>query len=72
MESVGGINFFLSRLVQLDGLGCVDLRAVSVAGLELLSASIEKLNKALEMKDDRLNLEPVKYPVKTKNIKVGR
>ena len=71
MESVGSINFFLSRLVQLDGLGCVDLQMVSVAGLELLSASIDKLNKALEMKDDRLNLEPVKYPVKTKSIKVG-
>ena len=71
MGSVGSVNFFLSRLVQLDGLGCVDLRKASAAGLELLSASIGKLNTVLEMKEDKLNLKPVKYPVKTKSVKVG-
>ena len=41
---------------QLDGLGCVDLRKASAAG----SASIGKLNTVLEMKEDKLNLKPVK------------
>ena len=44
---------------------------VTTSGLELLSASIGKLNVALEMREDKLNLEPVKYPFKTKGIKVA-
>ena len=49
--------------MQLDGLGCVDLRKASVAGLELLSG---KLNTV----EDKLNLKPVKNPVKTKGAKL--
>ena len=42
-----------------------------MAGLELLFASIGKLNTVLEMKEDKLNLKPVKYPINTKGAKVG-
>lgn len=62
MESSQSVSFFLLRLVHLDCVGCIDFRKATTTGLESLSTAMRKLNVALELQNDKLVIDPLRYP----------
>jgi virulence-associated protein VapD len=61
-----GIKLFLSRLIYLDALGCIDFTTLDMNGLQSILATLAELWAAVEKKDDFFMVGTLKYPLKTK------
>lgn len=57
-------RFFLSRLVFLDAVGCVDFTTIDFAGLQLLSNAMNSMVSSLDKKDEYYLQESLKYPLR--------
>ena len=57
-------RLFLSRLVFLDAVGCVDFTSIDFEGLQLLSNAMNSMVSSLDKKDEYYLQESLKYPLK--------
>ena len=61
-----GIKLFLSRLIYLDAVGCIDFTNLDLAGLHTVLSTLSDLWTAVERKDEFFMVGTLKYPLKTK------
>lgn len=66
IKSASSIKFFLSRIIYLDAIGCVNLTSVDMSSLQNLIYNMGLFWSAIEKKNDFFIQESLKYPLKTK------
>lgn len=65
INNMSSVKFFLSRLLYLEAVGCVDFENVDHAGLHLLVSGLTNFWNSLKRKQDTVFVDALKYPMKT-------
>lgn len=64
MVSSSACRLFLSRLLLLDAVGCVDFTSIDYNGLQILQNGMNAMYGSIEKKDEYFVEESIKYPLK--------
>lgn len=65
-EQSNAVRLFLSQMIFLDAVGCIDFLTITNASLQLLISNLTQMWAAIEKNDDFYILESLKYPLQHK------
>jgi hypothetical protein len=68
-SNVSNVKFFLSRLIYLDAVGCIDFTSLDHYNLQILIQTIQAFWSAIENNADQFICDSLKYPMKGRYVR---
>lgn len=68
-SNITNVKFFLSRLIYLDAIGCIDFTSLDHYNLQIIIQTIQAFWSAIENQSDQFIQDSLKYPMKARYIR---